>query len=264
MRIEMQSLLRDIEKFTSRFIEINEKFRSGIYLPEETKQLLVEYTDFILNTENRNIWEVNVDVEDLQIKNTVSKIQKESAYCVCIMEKYRARELLTSGDTPVDYFKNVEGCIENEFRYLDINENSKVLLVGVGSFPMTPLIIARNIRASVVGIDIDEEAVEYAREVIEVLGSDLDITVTTKSYAEIEFTSKATHIIIASTILEKFDILNQLYAITNNDVIVMMRYGNGFKSLFNYPLVDELKSPWKQIENICYEDNVFDVAIYKK
>ena len=44
-----------------------------------------------------------------------------------------------------------------------------------------------------------------------------------------------THIIFSSTIPIKYDILDQLYELTNDNVVVAMRYGNGIKSLFNYP-----------------------------
>lgn len=262
--MEIQKLLDRINEFILKFTEINKKFRNGIYLPNETKELLIEYTDFIINPKNKNIWEMNINTKDSYIKSIIENAQRESAYCVCIMEKYRAEALFRSNDSPADYFKNIENCIENEFKYLQMNENSNVLLIGVGSFPMTPLIIAKNIGASVLGLDIDEEAVKYARKVIDILGINSNIEVSTKNYAEFDFTKKATHIIIASTILEKFDILNNLYSLTNKDVIVMMRYGNGFKSLFNYPLIEVLETPWRKIENICYENNVFDVAVYKK
>jgi len=43
-----------------------------------------------------------------------------------------------------------------------------------------------------------------------------------------------------------------------------MRYGDGLKSLFNYPMqkVDETK--WQLIEKIIHPQSVFDVILYQK
>ena len=43
-----------------------------------------------------------------------------------------------------------------------------------------------------------------------------------------------------------------------------MRYGNGFKSLFNYPLERINDSLWQIVNNVSQEENIFDIALYKK
>ena len=63
---------------------------------------------------------------------------------------------------------------------------------------------------------------------------------------------------------EKLEILRDLYALTGDDVVVSMRYGNGFKSLFNYPLIETEQGLWHQADSIHFDDNVFDVAMFKK
>lgn len=259
-----EKLLKKLDNFIKRFLDINNKFKEEIYLEKETTQLLKEYTDFIIDVANKQIWEKEIDTNDLVIKEKIETIRKESAYTVCIMEKYRAKSFLESENSDTEYFKNIEGCIKKEFEQLNIDETSNILLIGVGSFPMTPIIIAKNTNAKIIGLDVDKEAVEFAEKIINLLGKNLSIEVSLEKYSDIPFTKKATHIIIASTIREKFEILEDLYHLTNENVIVMMRYGNGFKSLFNYPLEENLKNPWKKVDTIFYNDNVFDVAIYKK
>ena len=128
--------------------------------------------------------------------------------------------------------------IEEEFSNFTINRDSRVLLIGVGAFPMTPLLIAKNTQAK--------------------------IEVNTESYLDLSFTKEATHIIIASTIPEKLDILQDMYSLTNEKAVVSMGYGNGFKSLFNYPLTEIQNETWKNAENIHFDNNVFDVAMYIK
>jgi len=257
-------LLKELDSYINRFIKANEAFYTGVNSPDESEKLLADYTAFILEHENKKTWEESIDPKLPAIKSRIDAARIESAHCVWAMEKYRAMALLHSGDNTADYFKNIEGCIENEFGSFRPNKDSRILLIGVGAFPMTPLLIARNTGARVVGIDIDAGAVEYAKKVLDLLGPDLDIEVSTQTCAELKFTKEATHIIFASTIPEKFDILQDLYQLTNKDAVVLMRYGNGFKSLFNYPLLNVPDGLWKRAENICCENNVFDVALYTK
>lgn len=261
---DVNSLLGKLDVFINRFTKINSDFLNDAHSPDDAQRALVEYTEFILDSKNKQTWDGFINPEIKEIKDRIINVRRESAHCVWAMEKYRAMTLISTNDKSADYFKNIEGCIEDEFGKFVVNKDSRILLIGVGAFPMTPLLIAKNTGAKVVGIDIDEEAVEYAKKVIDILGKGLDIEVNTQSYADLEFTREATHIIIASTIFEKFDILQNLYSLTNKDVVVSMRYGNGFKSLFNYPLADILNGTWKKAESIYFDNNVFDVAMYTK
>lgn len=163
-----------------------------------------------------------------------------------------------------DYFKNIESCIEEEFGSFRITSESKVLLVGSGSFPMTPLLIAKRTGAEVVGIDIDDEAIQLGRNVVERLGSGLNIRLEKLSVEDLDFTKDVTHVIFSSTVESKYDILDQLYELTNDHVVVAMRYGNQLKSLFNYPLREVDEEKWKLVEHIIRPEHVFDIALYKK
>ncbi|ABR48212.1 conserved hypothetical protein [Alkaliphilus metalliredigens QYMF] len=260
----VNSLLGKLDDFIDRFTKINSDHYRGLHSANAAEMALEEYTEFILDVNHRQTWDEFIDLEMSEIKDRIANIRRESAHCVWTMEKYRAMTLISENDMHADYFKNIESCIEEELGKFVVDKDSRILLIGVGAFPMTPLLIAKKTGAKVVGIDIDEEAVEYAKKVINILGKGLDTEVNSQGYAELTFTKEATHIIIASTIPEKVDILQDLYTLTNEDVVVSMRYGNGFKSLFNYPLTDTLKGTWNKVENIYFDNNVFDVAMLKK
>ncbi len=180
------------------------------------------------------------------------------------MEKYRALKL-QNGDVEIaDYFKNIEECIEKEFGRFHVTADSKVLLVGSGSFPMTPLLIAKKTGAEVVGIDIDEEAILLGRNVVEKLGAGLKIRLEQTFAEDLPYTQDATHIIFSSTVSNKYDLLDQLHTLTNEHVVVAMRYGNELKSLFNYPMRETNSSKWKMVDNILRPHDVFDIALYQK
>lgn len=109
----------------------------------ELNRPLEDYTEFILDAKHKEIWETLIDLEEPEMKDRLKKVRRESAHCVWYMEKYRAMTVINSNDMPADYFKNVEGCIEEEFGNFTINRDSRVLLIGVGVFPMTPLVIQK-------------------------------------------------------------------------------------------------------------------------
>ncbi|UUZ84724.1 methyltransferase domain-containing protein [Paenibacillus sp. P26] len=180
------------------------------------------------------------------------------------MEKYRALKLLNGKAERTDYFKNIEACIEQEFGSFQVRSGSKVFMVGSGSFPMTPLLVAERTEAEVVGIDIDEEAVELGRKVTEVLGSGLRIRLEHASVEHLDETKEATHIIFSSTVADKYEPLDRLHSLTNEHVVVAMRYGDRLKSLFNYPMQAVDGRKWKLVETILRPDHVFDNALYKK
>lgn len=261
---KVSSLLDTLDGFINRFSDINLQHDSGVNAAADLEVALEEYTTFILDDNHRQTWDTFIDPQKTEIKERVHAIRRESAHCVWKMEKYRAETLIHANDAPADYFKNVEGCIEEEFGKFVVDEHARILLIGVGAFPMTPLTIAKNTGAKVVGIDIDDEAVAYAKKVLNLLGKDLDIEVNTRSYKDLAYVKEATHIIIASTIPEKLEILRELYPLTNDDVVVSIRYGNGFKSLFNYPLIEAQKGQWREADSIYFNDNVFDVVMFKK
>lgn len=181
------------------------------------------------------------------------------------MEKNRAINLLSGIEAPADYFTNIEFCIEQEFGSFQLTPDSKVVMIGSGAFPMTPMLIGRRMNVEVLGLDIDDTAVKLSNKVLKKLGNTLPIRLVTGEIDDYRLEIKlATHIIFSSTVAQKYELLDRLYALTSEDIVVSMRYGNQLKSLFNYPMqtVDDCK--WKLAEQVLCPDQVFDVALYCK
>ncbi|MDK4501313.1 hypothetical protein MWG03_03070 [Fusobacterium necrophorum] len=257
-------LFMELDKFITDFKILNEKAKNNLKCSKEIEEKLGDFTNFILNKEYEKIWD-SLDENILySLKDKIDTIREVSAHSVWFMEKFRAKAFLKNSTTILDYFKNIEECIETEFKGFTIDSKSKVLLIGAGSFPMTLLAISKKTGAKAVGIDIDNEAVELASKIINILGKDLDIEIHNLTFDNLPFTYEATHIIFASTIKEKFEILEKLHDKTGKDVVVGMRYGDGLKSLFNYPLEEINSSLWKKVSTVYHPNNIFDVALYKK
>ncbi|MOA37045.1 hypothetical protein D3C78_1586110 [compost metagenome] len=58
--------------------------------------------------------------------------------------------------------------------------------------------------------------------------------------------------------------LDQLHGLTNDSVVVAMRFGDQLKSLFNYPKQDVDQQKWNLVEVITRPEQVFDIALYTK
>ena len=157
-----------------------------------------------------------------------------------------------------------DSCIVEEFGQFEIKPEDTVLLVGSGAYPMTLVQIAQETGANVIGIDIDEDAVNYGQKVIEILAPNEAIEIHRKNVNELEAIRDVTHIIFSSTVKMKYDILAELYELTNRDVVVSMRYGNDLKSIFNYPKQDTYSQHWTCVADITQPDQIFDIALYQK
>lgn len=194
----------------------------------------------------------------------VARLREESARCVAVTEKYRALRLLQGRSGADAYFANIESCIAGEFGALAPDASSTVLLVGSGSFPMTLLNLAARTGASARGIDIDAEALDLGRKVVAQLGGGLDIRLLGQGIEQLDFLGETTHIVISSTVSVKYEMLHQLHALTRDDVVVAMRFGDGLKSLFNYPLQPVDPALWHLAGMIRQPGQVFDIALYTK
>lgn len=261
---ELEKFIKCLSKYLEQFNNLSERYDHTMNNCSELERLLDKYSHFITDKKNKEIWiklerQVRGGLDPL-----VVALREKSALCVAIMEKYRALKLLNGVVEITDYFKNIESCIEKEFGSFQITADSKVLLVGSGSFPMTPILIAKRTGAEVVGIDIDDESIKLGLNVVERLGAGLNIRLEKVPVNSLDFTKDATHIIFSSTVEDKYNILDQLHTLTNENVVVAMRYGDQLKSLFNYPSRKVDKQKWNKVEDILRPDDVFDIELYKK
>ncbi|WP_243866850.1 methyltransferase domain-containing protein [Actinophytocola oryzae] len=228
------------------------------------ERMVGDYSRFVTDLRHHEAWDALVCEGADDFASLVTELRTRSARCAAIMEKYRALHLLRGRAESAGYFDNVEACIEEEFGTFRLTSEAKVLLVGSGSFPMSPLLIARRTGASVVGVDIDAEAVELGRQVVSTVGKDLDIRLEKTPVRDLPFTGEASHVIFSSTVSVKYDLLAEMHASTRADVVVAMRYGDHLKSLFNYPMREVDPRKWQLAENVLRPKHIFDIALYRK
>jgi histidine 2-aminobutanoyltransferase len=259
-----EQFLRQLTAYQARFAALEGGYDGTLAHSAELAAAIDAYSALITDERNAEAW-VRLEREaSREIAELTGIIRKTSARCVAIMEKHRARRLLRGEADGTDYFSNIESCIEQEFGSFRVAFDSKVLMIGSGAFPMTPLYISRRTGAEVIGIDIDEEAVELGRQVVERLGSGLRIRLSSAFIEQLEDIRDVTHVIISSTVAIKYELLDRLHALTNPDVVVAMRYGNRLKSLFNYPMQEVDLAKWSLADALLRPGQVFDIALYTK
>jgi SAM-dependent methyltransferase len=260
----MPDLFMALTGYRRRFTALAQGYDGSTRRAAELAQLMGEYSAFVTDEHNQAPLTALEREGPADVADLVADLRAQSARCAAIMEKYRALDLLDGRTRSAGYFDNVESCIEQEFGAFELTPASKVLLVGSGSFPMTPLYVAERIGAGVVGVDIDVEAVELGRRVVQRLGANLDITLEHVPVESLPFTGEATHVIFSSTVEAKYDLLDLLHSRTRDDVVVAMRFGDGLKSLFNFPMREVDQRKWRLVDTIRRPEQVFDIALYVK
>ncbi|MCH1867439.1 hypothetical protein [Nocardioides sp. CFH 31398] len=255
--------LREVlEDFRRRFADAVASYDGSTRHATALEQATAEYAALV--TDERHEAPFAALVADPDALTLVDDLRAVSARCAAITEKYRALRLLDGAEATTGYFANVESCIADEFGALGPTSASSVLLVGSGSFPMTLLHVAALTDAAVAGVDIDPEAVDLGRRVVGHLDPRADITIERREPDELEFARRATHVVFSSTIPVKYALLDRLHPVTRDDVVVAMRYGDGLKSLFNYPRQEVDPQRWRLAETVRRPGQVFDVAVYTK
>jgi len=68
------------------------------------------------------------------------------------------------------YLEIYEDMIENELSMLDLPKCKKILVIGSGSLPVTPILIAKKTDADIIGVDIDKKAIKKSLAYIKKIG----------------------------------------------------------------------------------------------
>ncbi len=260
------------EQFKGRLNDYHDRFAAlaGAYDGTSNQSAALEaviddYAAFVIDEDSQCAWaKLEAQLSVPPLRTLIESLRSASAQCVAIMEKYRAIRLLEGQIERSAYFRNIESCIEQEFGSFGVGSDATIVLVGSGAFPMTPLFVARQTGAAVIGVDIDPEAIALGRQVIDRLGEGLDIRLEGVSVDKLEAIGSATHIIFSSTVSVKYALLDRLHGLTGSDVVVAMRYGDRLKSLFNYPMEPVDARKWRLAETVLRPGQVFDIALYRK
>lgn len=206
------------------------------------KERIDKLCRFMTDEANENLWMLYGHHDDVQAHARM--LRESSMQAVCDMEKYHSLCLCDKGRTVHGYLSILSGAVKEEFVRCRIDETSKVLFIGSGAFPLSALTIAGETGASVLGLDIDAEAVRLSNKVAEASGLHGKVRFSGIRIHDIVDVSEVTHVIIASLVPKKNELLDELKTIVHPDTKIVVRYGNGLKSVFNYPMEGVPEDEW--------------------
>lgn len=201
------------------------------------KNKLDGLSDFIHQEKNKHNWQLWQSNSELQ--ELARTVRETSIHALRVLEKHQAVHSQEDDIQQSTYLDLLSISLQSELPCLQITRESKVLFIGSGASPMSVLTIAQETGAEVVGLVWDKEAADLAEQAAATSEAASRVTFTHQALKELAYTKEATHIIVASHIENKQEVLDELRQVANSQVKILIRYGNGLKSLFNYTWPEE-------------------------
>ncbi|MFC0189393.1 nicotianamine synthase family protein [Fictibacillus aquaticus] len=232
---------------------------------EECFDLLQEKLDslhqFMTCEDNVSRWD-SWGTDELIVSHS-EKVRDASVRAACSMEKHQSKRSCNHELNVSEYIETLASTVKNELEEFGVDGSSKVVFIGSGAFPISALTIASEKGAAVCCIDIDQEALILGRKVAELTGLQSAVTFTSEKADEVPFTAEATHIFIASLVNNKKDVLNGLRKAVQPSAKIILRYGNGLKSIFNYPFERDNLNDWS-VASSERGEGIYDTVLLKK
>ncbi|TMV50062.1 hypothetical protein FE783_10890 [Paenibacillus mesophilus] len=219
---------------------------------------LNEVSNFIRNEDNERLW--GRWGNDEAIQQCGAKLRETTARALCTVEKLQSIHTYGNPVKLSDYGADLAASVKEETQAFQIGRESKVLFIGAGSFPISAMTIALETGAEVLCSDIDAEAVCLGRHMVQHAGLESNIRYTATHWTERSFLQKATHIVIASLVPSKSEVIDRLKPLLHAEAKIMVRYGNGLKSLFNYPLEEDLSEAW-EVDTYKRKNGMYDTLV---
>lgn len=215
---------------------------------------------FMTGEENERQWLLWGDHEE--VRQHGERLRETSARALCDMEKYQSIRMLERQMDMSRYLSVLSDTVHDELRHFRIGRTSKVLFVGAGAFPLTALTVAKETRADVLCLDIDAEALDLGSRIAEASGLHGKVQFSGHGLKELAFVKEATHVMIASLVKNKLEVLEDLKQAVHPDTSIILRYGNGLKSIFNYPLERDLSQEW-ELSPVVRSRSIYDTLMIK-
>ncbi|WP_409346251.1 hypothetical protein [Paenibacillus sp. MBLB4367] len=209
---------------------------------ERLSNRLDELCRFMLAEDNERLWRQWGSHAD--IAACCAELRGTAVHALSELEKAQAARTYDRKVNISAYTSILSDSAKEELRSVKIGRTSKVLFIGAGAFPLSAMTIAKETDAEVLCADIDAEAVLLGSRVIEAAGLHTKIHYSETPFRETAFLKEATHCIVASLVPHKSEVLAEWKPFLNSSSRVVLRYGNGLKSIFNYPLEGSFSNDW--------------------
>lgn len=199
-----------------------------------------------------------LEQDDVVIKQ-ITQLRQVANAALCDYEKYQVwTRCYQSSDTD-DYLTRFNQSLQQEVGLTGIQPSENVLLVGSGALPTTALLLVATLGATVFCYDHDPAAQHLARQLIQTLSLENQVQCIDKLDELAE--KSVNHIIVASLVSDKQALLAQLVPYVTGTSKLVMRYGNGLKSIFNCPYCHEVNSSHWRIASKPMTTALYDLII---
>lgn len=228
---------------------------------EILKRKIDELSAFIANEMNQLDWEpTSDDVERLRLMH---RVRDAAVAALCNLEKYLCQKVLREGTDLGSYLNSLASSVRTEISRAGITDQARILFIGSGAFPTSAMLIAREARAQLCCLDIDDEATLLGSQIANRQGLGGLMEFKSVAIDALPFARHATHFVIASLVEAKTVVLEQIRMVMNDHAKVLVRYGTGIKELFNYSIDPASLRCWK-VSGSPIIHSVFDTVILEK
>ncbi|WP_437830387.1 nicotianamine synthase family protein [Sorangium sp. So ce1153] len=268
MRSNKNLLLAELRALSSELEELRQEAgRCGNFDPLEKK--LGAVRQFVLDAENASCWRRWEG--DLELLHEATVLRDVLDRALCDLEKDHSRRLcerLAEGTLPAEaYLDATYTEFQRPFRVelaaSGVGPRSRIVFIGAGALPVTALLFARESEAELLCHDIDPEATRLANNLVMRQGLAERIRCSSHPLEAIPCVRQASHFIIAALVKEKAAILRQLGSQMHGQAKIILRYGNGIKSLCNYPFEKELSGSWR-VTPLIHTGAVYDAVLLER
>jgi hypothetical protein len=161
------------------------------------------------------------------------------------------------------YYK-FEDLVKLEVKLANIDVNSKVLFIGSGPFPMSPILYQKHAGCQVVGLEKEAAYADTSRKLIQALG--LTDSITIKTGLGQEFINDSyTHVIAGLQALPKDVIFEQIHNQMPSGTTVICRVKSGFGSIFYDGTIEErLYDKYFTVEQRVHDRHMVIVPVLLK
>ncbi len=188
-------------------------------------------------------YRLQLEHDDAVVKQ-IAQLRQVANAALCDYEKHQVCALCSPSSKTDDYLTSFNQSLQQEIKLAGMQMGEKVLLVGSGALPTTALVLVTKLGATVFCYDHDPAAQQLARQLVQSLGLEKQVQFIDNLK---ELTDRPVdHIIVASLVADKQALLAQLVPYVTRSSKLVMRYGNGLKSIFNCPYCHEANcSHWR-------------------
>lgn len=187
------------------------------------------------------------------------RIRDMAAHCAGLLEHEAARLADGSVERLEGYLRGVSESALDEMRAAGIRRGSEVLFIGSGPFPITAILMARREGCRVRCLDHDKAAAAASCRLFAALGLSGWIETATAGLESIDL-GAFTHIVVASLVPRKEALLGALLGRVSSETRVIVRYGNGLKSLFNFEL-PAVPTGWRELSRAGGPGALFETVV---